>query len=62
MTASPSRRAPLLTLAEAAARLAVSTKTLRRCIAQQELRIHRLGRQIRIAEEDLQAFLAVRRA
>jgi excisionase family DNA binding protein len=62
MTASPSRSAPLLTLAAAATRLAVSTKTLRRWISAEQLRSHRLGRQIRIAEEDLQAFLATRRA
>lgn len=61
MTASPSRSAPLLTLAAAAARCAVSTKTLRRWIAAEQLRFHRLGRQIRIAEEDLQAFLARQR-
>ena len=55
------RQSPLLTLVEVAARLAVSTKTLRRWIARKQLRIHRLGRQIRIAEEDLQTFLASRR-
>jgi excisionase family DNA binding protein len=52
----------LLTLLEVAERLAVSTKTLRRWIALNELRSHRLGRQIRVAEEDLHAFLARRRA
>jgi excisionase family DNA binding protein len=48
-------------VAEVAERLAVSTKTVRRAITRQELRVHRLGRQIRISEEDLQAFLACRR-
>lgn len=62
MATPTSRQAPLLTLTEVAARLAVSTKTLRRWIALEQLRSHRLGRQIRVAEEDLQAFLASRRA
>lgn len=52
------RHAQLLNVAEVAARLAVSTKTVRRSITQEDLRVHRLGRQIRISEEDLQAFLA----
>lgn len=62
MATLTSRQVPLLTLVEVAARLAVSTKTLRRWIALEQLRIHRLGRQIRVAEEDLQTFLASRRA
>jgi excisionase family DNA binding protein len=48
----------MLSVVEVAARLAVSTKTVRRSITQGDLRVHRLGRQIRISEEDLQAFLA----
>nr|WP_237180370.1 helix-turn-helix domain-containing protein [Roseomonas haemaphysalidis] len=52
------RQARLLSVVEVATRLAVSTKTVRRSITQGDLRVHRLGRQIRISEEDLQAFLA----
>lgn len=52
----------LLTLTEVAERLVVSPKTLRRWITLEQLRIHRLGRQIRVSEEDLHAFLAQRRA
>jgi excisionase family DNA binding protein len=46
---------------EVAQLLQVCSKTVRRWIARQELRTHRLGRQLRIAEEDLAAFLAQRR-
>lgn len=64
LTAAPLdlRRTCLLTLAAVAERLAVSTKTVRRWIAGELLHAHRLGRQVRVAEEDLQLFLALRRA
>lgn len=58
MTPSLLRHARLLGVVEVAERLALSTKTVRRAITRQELRVHRLGRQIRVSEEDLQAFLA----
>jgi excisionase family DNA binding protein len=45
-----------------AEQLSVSTKTIRRWIDRGELRAHRLGRQIRISEDDLFAFLAGRRS
>jgi excisionase family DNA binding protein len=51
----------LLAVNEVAALLQVSSKTVRRWIERQELRTYRLGRQLRVAEEDLTAFLAQRR-
>lgn len=41
--------------------LGVSAKTVRRWIERGELHVHRLGRQIRISEEDLAAFVAQHR-
>jgi excisionase family DNA binding protein len=46
---------------EVAQRLQVSGKTVRRWIGRRELRAHRLGRQLRVAEDDLAAFLGQRR-
>ena len=40
-----------------AARLNVSTKTVRRWITRNELPAHRLGRSVRVAEDDLLVFL-----
>ena len=51
----------LLAVSEVAELLQVSSKTVRRWIERQELRTHRLGRQLRVAEEDLTAFLGQRR-
>jgi len=39
----------------------VSSKTIRRWIERGELHFHRLGRQLRISEEDLLAFLSKHR-
>ena len=47
----------LLTVATVADRLDISTKTVRRWIEAGALRIHRLGRAVRISEADLQQFL-----
>jgi excisionase family DNA binding protein len=47
-----------LTVREAADQLSVSEMTIRRWIWDGELRHHRLGASIRIAEEDLAAFVA----
>ncbi len=48
-------------MSEVAGLLQVSTKTVRRWIERQELCTHRLGRQLRVAEEDLATFLGQRR-
>ena len=47
----------LLSAATVADRLEVSTKTIRRWIEAGALRVHRLGRCIRISEADLQDFI-----
>lgn len=57
-----SDRAPTLaptffTIPETAKRLKVSPKTVRRWIEQEELEVYRFGKQIRIAETDLLAFI-----
>jgi excisionase family DNA binding protein len=49
------------TVADVAARLHVCTKTVRRLIEAGELHVHQIGRQHRIAEDDLLAFIAQRR-
>jgi excisionase family DNA binding protein len=54
---SHDRRPRILAVADVAHRLDVSTKTVRRWIEQGDLRVHRLGRQLRISEEDLSAFI-----
>ncbi len=48
---------PLLTISEVAEFCRVSTRTVRRWIERGELAAHRLGRQVRISEKDLRAFL-----
>jgi excisionase family DNA binding protein len=59
--ASKSRLPVLFSVRELAERFGVSTKTVFRWIASGELPAHRLGRQLRIAEEDAIAFMATRR-
>jgi excisionase family DNA binding protein len=51
----------LYAIPEVAAILKVSPKTVRRWIERGELAVHRLGRQIRISEPDLAAFVKARR-
>jgi excisionase family DNA binding protein len=51
----------LLSLKAVAERVSVSTKTLRRMIGRGELPVIRVGRQIRIAEDELMRFLNRRR-
>ena len=51
----------LLTLDQTADVLQVTTRTLRRWINAGELVAHRIGRQLRISEPDLQAFIRIRR-
>jgi len=56
-------RQPLrfFTVAEVAERLHVATRTVRRWIEAGDLVVHRIGGILRIAEEDLRAFLALHR-
>ena len=53
----PTATARLLSVATAAERLEVSTKTVRRWIETSALRVHRLGRCVRISEADLEDFI-----
>ncbi len=52
---------PLLTIAQTAEHLQVSTKSVRRWIESGELVAHRIGRQLRISWSDLQDFVRMRR-
>lgn len=51
----------LFCVEEVAEALDVSVKTVRRKIAADELHAHRIGRQVRISEDDYRAFVALRR-
>ena len=51
-----------LTVAQVADVLAVSQRSIRRWISAGELLAHKLGRQVRISEFDLRAFLAGHKA
>jgi excisionase family DNA binding protein len=59
-TGSPDRRR-FRSVNDIAEKLDVSTKTVRRWIESGELHVHRFGRRVRIADEDLAAFIALRR-
>ena len=57
---NPARAGARLHTVEAVAeRLGLSDKTIRRRITDGDLVAHRIGRRLRISEQDLQAFLAV---
>ena len=56
------RPEPLLTLPDAADTLRVSTRTVRRLIARGELPVLRVGRQLRLADAGLAAYLRRRLA
>ena len=51
----------LFTVAEVAVHLGVAGRTVRPWIADEQLVVHRLGRAVRISEQDLRVFLADRR-
>jgi excisionase family DNA binding protein len=51
----------LLTIAQVAERLSISTKSVRRLAASGMLRIHRIGGTVRVSKEDLQIYLAGQR-
>ncbi len=55
-----SRPSPMLSKRQAAAFFGVSEKTIGRWISSGDLRAHRLGRQWRIAPEEIERFLATR--
>jgi excisionase family DNA binding protein len=60
--ASPrSTSGPLLSISAVAKRLDVSTRTVRRLIDDKSIAIHRIGRQIRISEADLAAYVQSQR-
>ncbi|MEO3476021.1 helix-turn-helix domain-containing protein [Roseomonas sp. CAU 1739] len=50
--------AKLLTVQQTAERLAVCEKTVRRLITAEVLRALRVGRSLRVSEDDLQVYLA----
>ena len=54
----PDQPTTLLSVPAVAQRLNVSERSVRRCIERGLLRAYKIGGQIRIAEEDLLAFLA----
>jgi excisionase family DNA binding protein len=67
MTGAVPRRQPggkasglplLYSVDDVASQLGVSPKTVRRWIAAKELPVYRVGRQLRISESDLVAFIA----
>jgi excisionase family DNA binding protein len=58
MTTKPnSPTVPLLTIKEVAAILHCCTKTVRRLIAKKELAVVKLGRWIRVRQDDLDRFI-----
>lgn len=58
MTKSPK---PFFSVSEIAQALGVSEKTVRRRIDLGEIAVHRIGRQLRISQDDYQAYVAKRR-
>lgn len=48
----------LLTVEQAAATLGTGSRFVRRLIAERRIRFHKLGRHVRIAEDDLVEFIA----
>jgi excisionase family DNA binding protein len=57
---SPDHRR-FFSISHTAEQLDVSTKTVRRWIETGQLHVHRFGRRVRIADDDLAAFIALRR-
>lgn len=60
MTSRPMTR--FYTVAQVAELLGVSTRSVRRWIAASELFAHKFGRQVRISETDLRAFVEAGRS
>jgi excisionase family DNA binding protein len=61
MTAGSPDRRRFFSVSHIAEHLDVSTKTVRRWIEAGQLHVHRFGRRVRIADDDLAAFIALRR-
>ena len=61
MATKPASRTPMLTQADIADQMQVTVKTVARWIEKDELKVHRIGRLVRIAPEDFDLFRAVRR-
>ena len=57
MTKATSRLPSMMSVKQIALQVGVSIKTVRRWIERRELHCHRLGRSIRVSEDDLIAFL-----
>ena len=53
--------ANLLSVEQVAQRLVISSKSVRRLVDTGALKVHRIGRLLRVAEEDLRLFLSTRR-
>ena len=60
MTTIPAKLSPLLTISEVAEHLKVDPRTVRRALKKGELHAHYVGRQIRVSQDDLAAFLSMR--
>jgi excisionase family DNA binding protein len=61
-TVTGQSRPRLLSVFEVADRLGVSVKTVRRMAARGDLPAHRIGRLLRVSEEDLGALLSAARS
>ena len=61
MAAQPTPKLRFFSVGDVADALGVHPKTVRRRITSGELRVHRIGRQLRISEEDFRAYVALRR-
>ncbi len=61
MANPPTRLPQFFSVADIAHHVGVSTRTIKRWIKHGDLHAHRLGRQLRIAEDDVDAFIASRR-
>ncbi len=57
----PGRPTKFYTVTQVAEILGVSTRTVRRWIADRELAVHRFGSALRISEADMRVFLALHR-
>jgi len=57
VTLSAKPRPRLLRVEETARALEISTKSVRRLIERGELRVHRIGRCLRLSEEELRRYL-----